>query len=87
MFGVNPWDLNAWMGHKSMEETMRYVHVAESRRLEIPKEVVAAGAGEADLRRRVLAMLSARGSANRRGITVASGSDGKNEAEGVRDVA
>ena len=28
MFGINPWTLNAWLGHKAMEETMRYVHVA-----------------------------------------------------------
>jgi integrase len=28
MFGANPWRLQAWMGHKRIDETMRYVHVA-----------------------------------------------------------
>jgi hypothetical protein len=30
MLGVNPWTLMTWMGHKTITETMRYVHVAAS---------------------------------------------------------
>jgi hypothetical protein len=29
MFGVNPWHLMTWMGHKQVIETMLYVHLAE----------------------------------------------------------
>ena len=32
MFGVNPWSLMTWMGHKRIDETMRYVHVATAHR-------------------------------------------------------
>src|SRR5207249_47550 len=60
LFGVNPWTLNAWMGHKSMEETMRYVHVAEHHQRAVPEVVRMAGSAVADLTARVLAMLSAR---------------------------
>jgi len=30
MFGVNPWKLMLWMGHKRIDETMLYVHFAEA---------------------------------------------------------
>ncbi|TMQ02567.1 MAG: hypothetical protein E6J91_51250 [Deltaproteobacteria bacterium] len=30
MFGVNPWKLMTWMGHKRIDETMLYVHFAEA---------------------------------------------------------
>ena len=33
LFGVNPWRLQSWMGHKRIDETMIYVHVAENHRL------------------------------------------------------
>ena len=36
------------MGHKRIDETMIYVHVAENHRREIPKAVVAAAATELD---------------------------------------
>jgi hypothetical protein len=62
LFGVNPWRLQAWMGHKRIDETMLYVHVAENHRRDIPEAIVAAGLGEIDPDRRVLKMLSARGS-------------------------
>ena len=32
LFGVNPWRLQAWLGHKGIDETMLYVHVAEAHR-------------------------------------------------------
>lgn len=60
LFGVNPWRLQAWLGHSSMDQTQRYVHVAEAHARELPAEVLAAGAGESDPDRRVLRMLAAR---------------------------
>ena len=62
LFGVNPWRLQAWMGHKRIDETMLYVHVAENHRRDIPEDIAAAGLGEIDPDRRVLRMLGARGS-------------------------
>lgn len=62
LFGVNPWRLQSWMGHKRIDETMIYVHVAENHRREAPEWVVAAAATEADPDRRILKMLAARGS-------------------------
>jgi len=61
MFGVNPWRLQAWLGHKRIDETMLYVHVAENHRREIPEDIVAAGHGESDPDRRILRLLGARG--------------------------
>jgi integrase len=60
MFGVNPWSLMTWLGHKRMEETMRYVHVAQAHRRPLPEPILEA-AREPDPDRRVLGMLSARG--------------------------
>jgi hypothetical protein len=54
--------LQAWLGHKLIDETMLYVHVAENHRREIPEHIMAAGRDESDPDRRVLAMLTARGS-------------------------
>jgi integrase len=62
LFGVNPWRLQVWLGHKRIDETMLYVHVAENHRREIPPEILAAAADENDPDRRVLRMLGARGS-------------------------
>ena len=49
------------MGHKRIDETMIYVHVAENHRREIPEPCSAAALSGADPDRRVFAMLSARG--------------------------
>ena len=62
LFGVNPWRLQAWMGHKRIDETMIYVHVAQNHRREIPEGILQAGASESDPDRRVLKMLGARAS-------------------------
>ncbi|MBS1124693.1 MAG: int, partial [Deltaproteobacteria bacterium] len=59
-FGVNPWQLMEWMGHKRIDETMGYVHIAERHRT-IPAELVAAGMNEVDPTARILAMLGAHG--------------------------
>ncbi|HEU4726552.1 MAG TPA: site-specific integrase [Kofleriaceae bacterium] len=61
LFGVNPWRLQAWMGHKRIDETMIYVHVAEDHRRDIPERVLSAAAGEADPDRRILLMPGGRG--------------------------
>ena len=39
LFGVNPWRLQ---GHKRIEETMLYVHVANNHRRQIPEDILAA---------------------------------------------
>ena len=61
LFGVNPWRLQAWLGHKRIDETMLYVHVAEAHARELP-DVQAAALGEVNPDRRILKMLAARGS-------------------------
>ena len=61
LFGVNPWRLQTWLGHKRIDETMLYVHVAEAHHRELPKAVRVAGAREPDPYRRIVAMLGARG--------------------------
>jgi hypothetical protein len=66
LFGVNPWRLMTWLGHKRMDETLRYVHVADDHRREPPREVVEAAAGEFDLDRRILKQLGARRAASLR---------------------
>jgi len=60
MFGANPWRLMGWMGHKTITETMRYVHVAEDHMRPMPDAITDAAVGEADLDRRIVRMLSAR---------------------------
>lgn len=77
LFGVNPWRLQSWMGHKRIDETTIYVHVAESHRREIPEPVLEAGDAERDPDRRILAMLSARGA------NVAQNETGKNQSSKV----
>lgn len=59
-FGVNPWSLQRWLGHKRMEETQRYVDFATAHTRPIPEEVLRAGAGELDQDKKVLKMLGAR---------------------------
>jgi integrase len=59
--GVNPWRLMTWMGHKRIDETMRYVHLAEMHRRPLPEAIIKAAAQELDPDRRVLLMLGNRG--------------------------
>ncbi len=61
LFGVNPWRLQAWLGHKRIDETMLYVHVAEAHPRQLPMHVRKASRRVADPDARVLAMLGARG--------------------------
>ncbi|MBA3456414.1 MAG: site-specific integrase [Deltaproteobacteria bacterium] len=60
LFGVNPWRLQAWLGHKRIDETMLYVHVAEAHVRELP-EPIRAHLSEPDPDTRILKMLGARG--------------------------
>jgi integrase len=62
LFGVNPWRLQAWLGHKRIDETMLYVHVAEAHSREWPESVQKAAAHNLDPDKRIVAMLGARGS-------------------------
>jgi integrase len=62
LFGVNPWRLQAWMGHKRIDETMLYVHVAQDHHRELPEVVQLAAMNETDPDTRILRMLGARGS-------------------------
>jgi integrase len=60
MFGVNPWKLMLWMGHKRIDETMLYVHVAEAHMRPVPEEILRTQRGHDDPDRKVIAMLGAR---------------------------
>lgn len=60
LLGLNPFRLQAYLGHRSMNETMLYVHVAEAHSRPTPPELLQAVEGEVDPDRRVLLMLSAR---------------------------
>lgn len=63
LFGVNPYRLMVWMGHKSLEQGLTYVTWAAEHPWPVPPEVLAAGAKETDAERRIVAMLGARGKA------------------------
>ncbi len=73
---MNPWRLQTWLGHKRIDETMLYVHVAEAHARELPEAVREAAAGEADPDKRIIAMLGARG----KGVTKAATASGENAA-------
>jgi len=75
---VNPWRLQAWLGHKRIDETMLHVHVAEAHVREITGAMHQASAAESDPDRRILAMLAARGK------TVAKAADDLTEIERSR---
>lgn len=60
MLGVNPWRLQAWMGHRRIDETMLYVHMAGAHARPTPPELLPAAGTEVDPDRRILLMLSAR---------------------------
>ncbi len=54
------------MGHKRIDETMRYVHFAEHHARPLPDSVLAAGDAHRDPDRRVISMLGARGLGSQR---------------------
>jgi integrase len=61
MFGVNPWKLMTWMGHKRIDETMLYVNFAGNHLRQLPPEILTAPGNEQDPDRRILLMLGSRG--------------------------
>jgi integrase len=61
LFGVSPWRLQSWMGHKRIEETMLYVRLADDHARELPAEILDAAIGEVDPDARIIRMLGARG--------------------------
>jgi hypothetical protein len=67
------WRLQTWMGHKRIDETMLYVHVAAAHMRELPDHIREAGQREIDPDKRSVAMLGVRGK------TVAKTSSTKNE--------
>ncbi len=66
MFGANPWKLMNWMGHKRIDETMRYVHFAEVHLRPLPEEITEAAKGHEDPDRKIVAMLGARAACGNR---------------------
>ena len=60
LLGVNPWRLQAWMGHNRIDETMLYVHVAGSHLRPLPEPLLLAGSDFTDPDLRILRMLGAR---------------------------
>lgn len=85
LFGVNPWRLQTWLGHKRIDETMLYVHVAEAHAREWPEPVQEAACREIDPDKRIVAMLGARAAATNevRGSHVAADSVDKTKAADV----
>jgi hypothetical protein len=72
------------MGHKAMEETMRYVHVAKDHLREIPDAIQAAGRTELDPTKRVMRMLSARADDTLCANSVPTAAPGKEETEVIQ---
>ena len=79
LFGVNPWRLQTWLGHKRIDETMLYVHFAEAHMRPVPETILAAGRGSDDPDRRIIAMLGAR--VRVRGKAVAKASEPEEETQ------
>jgi hypothetical protein len=67
----NPWRLQAWLGHSTINMTMRYVHHVEKHHRPVPATILAAGATVMDPDARVIAMLRGR-SGSVRGSAVAN---------------
>ena len=70
MFGLNPWKLMQWMGHKRVDETI-YVHFAEAHMRPHPEPVLQAQRGHDDPDQKIIAMLDARRLCEPRGKAVA----------------
>ncbi|HEX4461155.1 MAG TPA: tyrosine-type recombinase/integrase [Polyangia bacterium] len=61
LLGVNPWRLQAWMGHGRIDETMIYVHVASVHHRPLP-DALRAVSGQDDPDRRLLYLMGRRAS-------------------------
>ncbi len=60
MFGANPWKLMQWMGHKRVDETMRYVHFAEVHLRPLPDHIIEVRKSHEDPDAKIIAMLGSR---------------------------
>jgi integrase len=80
LFGVNPWRLQTWLGHKRIDETMLYVHVAEAHTRTWPEAVHEAATREIDPDKRILAMLAARSLGRGSHVAATTGQDVKSAA-------
>lgn len=61
-WSLNPWRLQARLGHNRIDETMRYVHVAEAHHREVPEIVLGARGSVVELWKFVAAACSDDGS-------------------------
>lgn len=59
-YGVNPFTLMRWMGHKTLKQTLEYIDVAKAHQRPISEAVRLAGEAERDPDEKVIAMLGAR---------------------------
>jgi hypothetical protein len=87
MFGVNPWKLMRWMGHKRIDETtMLYVHFAKTHMRPRPEPILRAQRGHDDPDQKIIAMLDARRlcwTESGRGKTVAKTAEGTDQNQEV----
>jgi len=60
LLGVNPFRLQAWMGHARMEGTLLYVHLAQAHPRPLPERMAEAGARELDPELRAFRVFGAR---------------------------
>lgn len=60
LLGANPIRLQHWLGHSTLNMTLRYVHFAESHQWPIADEILVAGAELLQPERRLVAQLGAR---------------------------
>jgi integrase len=81
LFGVNPWRLQTWMGHKRIDETMVYVHVAEAHARDLPEPVREMNVAEIDPDKRIISMLGARAAV--RGSHVAAKTEGETKSAAI----
>ncbi len=83
LLGVNPWRLQAWMGHGRIDETMLYVHVAAAPHRPLPPELCSV-AGPQDPDDRILHLLGCRASVKERarGTNVAQTAVSTSEGKG-----
>ena len=69
MLGMNPWKLMQWMGHKRIDETMRYVHVAEVHLRPTPERLLQASRDLENPDAKIIAMLGARHACGKKNAT------------------
>lgn len=63
-FGVNPFSLMQWLGHKALTETLGYIDFAKNHARPLSAHVTKAGEGETDPDKKTIKMLGARANGN-----------------------